>query len=157
MAGATFAANLVCPERALFEGRAKAVSCRTSDGLITLQNLHTPLVADVLPGVVTIETESGDLAILVHGGFLQVATGPGLDPEVEGGPGSTVTVLAGVAELVSEIDVARAELAKATAEAELNSLSGSNTGEDDHIVTSRRTAAEADLARADLRLETARQ
>ncbi|MEI6701625.1 MAG: F0F1 ATP synthase subunit epsilon [Actinomycetota bacterium] len=157
MAGATFAANLVCPERALFEGRAKAVSCRTSDGLITMQNLHTPLVADVLPGVVTIETETGDLAVLVHGGFLQVATGPGLDPEVENAPGSTVTVLAGVAELVSEIDVARAELAKAAAEAELSGLSGSNAGEDDHVVASRRMSAEADLARADLRLATARQ
>jgi F0F1-type ATP synthase epsilon subunit len=151
MAGATFAANLVCPERALFEGRASAVSCRTSDGLITVQNLHTPFVADVLPGVVTIETGSEVLRVLVHGGFLQVATGPGLDTEAEG-LGSTVTVLAGVAELVSEIDVARAEAAKSGAEAALSTLNSSN---DDEHAAAKRQSIEGDLARAELRIAIA--
>ena len=67
MAQATFAANLVCPERALFEGRATAVSCRTSDGLITVMALHAELVADVVPGIVTIEGEQQTVSYVVHG------------------------------------------------------------------------------------------
>ena len=151
MAGATFAANLVCPERALFEGRASAVTCRTSDGLITVQNLHTPFVADVLPGVVTIETSNEVISVLVHGGFVQVTTGRGSDGEAEG-LGSTVTVLAGVAEPVSEIDLPRAEAAKSVAEAALASLGSSN---DDELATAQRQALEADLGRAELRIATA--
>ena len=155
MAQATFAANLVCPERALFEGRATAVSCRTSDGLITVMALHTELVADVVPGIVTIEGEQQTVSYVVHGGFLHVATSVGADAENADAPGTTVTILAGVAEPVSEIDLPRAEAAKAAAEAELAQL-GSNPGDDEGSAAARRTALEGDLARAELRIATAR-
>jgi len=79
----------------------------------------------------------------VHGGYFQVVHGPS--------DGVTlVTVLAGVAELVTKIDVARAQAAKEAAEA----LLASATREEAADQASRQIALDA-LARAELRLTAA--
>jgi F0F1-type ATP synthase epsilon subunit len=100
-------------------------------------------VGDIVAGVVRVQTPEGEQAFCVHGGFFQV--GPGEKPDV-----TRATVLAGVAEKVSEIDVARAEAAKEAAEAQLATVARGE-GEDDG---SRRQFEEA-LARAQLRLASA--
>ena len=50
---------------------------RSSDGDLTVLDGHTPLVTDVVPGEVRVEPGEGDIVRLaVHGGYLQVDTGP---------------------------------------------------------------------------------
>ena len=77
---------------------------------------HTPLVGDVVPGLVTGRARGRRRrSLAVHGGFVQVDTSPGAAEGLAEGDGplpglsTRVTVLAGVAELSSEIDVPRAE------------------------------------------------
>jgi len=150
---ASFRAQVVCPERALYDGPATALVCRSSDGELTVQAGLASTVADVLPGLVRLETPDGELAVVVHGGFLQVDTARGLDPEAPDSLASVVTVLAGVAEPLAEVDLARAEAAKAEAEAILASTAGS--GEDEFLVAATKAEAAEALQRAELRLSLA--
>ena len=98
-------AQLVSPERVLYEGDADMVVCRTSDGEIAFLPGHQPFVGALetypvrvlLPG-------SGEVVVAVHGGFVEVRD-------------DRVTVLSDVAELPEQIDVVRATTAKETAEA----------------------------------------
>jgi len=137
---------VVTPEERLVDVPAAAVVLRSSDGELTVLEGHTPLVTDVVPGEVRIEPEEGDaLRLAVHGGFMQVETGPGAAGATYadagtggtipsgGGPGAAdrstrVTLLAGVAELADQIDVARAERAKAEAVARAEELRAVVTG-----------------------------
>lgn len=123
-------AQIVSPERVLFEGEAEMVVCRTPDGEIAFLPEHVPFlgalgvakVRVLLPG-------SGEVAAAVHGGFVEVAH-------------DRVTVLSDVAELAPDIDVVRARTAKEAAEAALR-------------VDPEDVEAKAALARAELRLEVA--
>lgn len=123
-------AQIVSPERVLFEGEAEMVVCRTPDGEIAFLPGHVPFlgalgvakVRVLLPG-------SGEVAAAVHGGFVEVAH-------------DRVTVLSDVAELAPDIDVVRARTAKEAAEAALR-------------VDPEDVEAKAALARAELRLEVA--
>ena len=151
----TFGTELVTPESALFAGPATAVMLKTSEGDLTVLAGHTPLVGDVVPFIVRIEQpDATTAAFCVHGGFVQVATEPGAaaglvedaSPEERS---TRVTVLAGVAEPVGEIDAARAQAAKEAASALLASLSS----RDDEEGAFEREMAERALARAELRLE----
>ena len=85
----------------------------------------------------------GEIAIAVHGGFFQVGPGEAEDETL-------ATVLAGIAEKVSEIDVARAQTAKESAEAEI-ATDGRNEQE-----TTASVMARAALERAELRLSAAK-
>ena len=164
MAEHALGVEIVTPEEVLFAGAANSVVTATSEGDLTVMADHAELVGDVVPGVVKIEVEGEPtIAILIHGGFLQVTTAAGAASGLVEGASETdrttrVTILAGVAEKATDIDKGRAEAAKAAAEvklADLRSQSG-RTGDDD----STRDAlldladAEAALARADLRLGT---
>ncbi len=170
MPGGVFGAEVVTPEQALFAGGAKAVSLRTSEGDLTVLDGFAALIGDVRPGVVRIEQPDGTvLAVAVHGGFVQIDTSPGAAEGLADGDGpisglsTRVTVLAGIAELAEEIDVERAERAKAEAEARLGELGGpagrsTAVAEEDRAEgeqdRARLEAAEA-LRRAELRLEVA--
>lgn len=155
--GSVFGAELVTPEAVLFSGPATAVVLRTAEGDLTVLNGHTPLVGDVVPFVVRLERPDGSTeAFCVHGGFVQVATGNGaavglLEGATPADRSTRVTLLAGVAESLGTIDVARAEEARDRATSALGSLAA----HDDEEATIERTAAEAALARAELRLEAA--
>jgi F-type H+-transporting ATPase subunit epsilon len=151
----TFGAELVTPEASLYAGSATAVMLRTSEGDLTVLAGHTPLVGDVVAVVVRIERPDDTVeAFCVHGGFVQVATAPGAAVGLLEGIGAEerttrVTLLAGIAEPVATIDVARAQAAKEAATARLPAI-GSR---DDADADVDRAAAEQALARADLRLE----
>jgi F-type H+-transporting ATPase subunit epsilon len=152
-----FGTELVTPESALFAGAATAVIMRTSNGDLTVLDGHTDLVGDVVAGVVRVEVDGEVSSFCVHGGFLQVRTAPGAAAGLVGDLDATsrstrVTVLAGVAEAVSGIDVARAQAARDAAVAQLQALP---TDGSDPDVEARRRNVEGALARAELRLESA--
>jgi F-type H+-transporting ATPase subunit epsilon len=136
---ATLTVEIVTPEAALWTGEASSLTTRSSEGELTILALHTPIVGDVVPGVVRVETSEGEEAFLVHGGFFQVS------PAGEGA--TRATVLAGIAEPVGAIDMARAQAAKESAEAVLAQRS-------DEVDEETLAAARASLARAELRLST---
>jgi len=137
---ATLKVEIVTPESALWVGGATALIARSSDGEFTILPQHTATVGDVAPGIVRVETTEGEVAFAVHGGYFQV--GP------EGTEGVTLaTVLAGIAEKTTDIDVARAQAAKEAAEAQIAEA----TRADQHDTASH-LVAHAALERAELRL-----
>ena len=123
-------AQLVSPERVLYEGDAEMVVCRTSDGEIAFLPGHVPFVGALgIAKVRIILPEKGEIAAAVHGGFVEVSH-------------DTVTILSDVAELPDQIDAVRAETAKERAAREVASEPENEE-------------AQAALARAELRLEVA--
>jgi F-type H+-transporting ATPase subunit epsilon len=166
MPDAVFGVEVVTPEQSLVAGGATAVVLATSEGALTVLDGHTPLVGDVVPGLVRVDQPDGtQLRLAVHGGFLQVDTSPGAAEGLAEGDGplpglsTRVTVLVGIAELAGEIDVARAERAREAASARLSELGGRGGASDqteggDAPDTALREA-EAALARAELRLSVA--
>jgi F-type H+-transporting ATPase subunit epsilon len=117
-----FLAEVVTPEAALLSGPARRVVARSSVGDFTVLDGHTRLVTDLVPSEVRVETEDGAVVRLaVHGGYLQVDTGEGADPDRDE-RATKVTLLAGVAERAEDIDVARAERARDEAQSALSTL-----------------------------------
>jgi F-type H+-transporting ATPase subunit epsilon len=137
---ASLKVEIVTPEAALWTGEATGLMARSSEGEFTILPQHTPTVGDIVPGLVRVATSSGELAFCVHGGYFQV--GPGDEPGV-----TRATVLAGIAERVNEIDVARAQVAKESAETQLVSSADLDEGTRAQLLGS--------LARAELRLRVA--
>jgi F-type H+-transporting ATPase subunit epsilon len=89
--------ELVSPERILFSGEADSVSARTTGGDITFLTGHAPFLGVLGIGAVTVRLADGTEEVAaVHGGFVEVN-------------GESVIILSDVAELSSQIDVARAE------------------------------------------------
>lgn len=130
MPDGTFGVSVLTPEAELLRVDARALVLRSSDGDLTILDGHTPIVTDVEPGEVRVDLpEAEPVRLAVHGGYLQVETGPGLD----GGEGraTRATLLAGIAELAASIDVPRAERALAAARAraeELRAATGRGDG-----------------------------
>jgi F-type H+-transporting ATPase subunit epsilon len=165
MADDAFGLEVVTPEQSLFAGAATSVVLATSEGALTVLDGHTPLVGDVVPCLLTVEQAEGEtLKLAVHGGFVQVDTSPGAAEGLAEGDGplpglsTRVTVLAGVAELSTEIDVPRAEQAKEAATQRVNELSSARSSSADGSEESPDLAlveAQKALTRAELRLEVA--
>ena len=96
--------QVVSPERVLYEGEADMVVCRPADGDIAFLPGHVPFLGALgidplrilLPG-------GGEVAFAVHGGFVEVSN-------------DHVVVLSDLAEEKGQIDVGRAQAAKARAE-----------------------------------------
>ncbi len=123
--------DLVSPEGVLWSGEADMVITRTiGGGDIAFLPDHTSFVGALGIGVLTIRPSSGgaDEKVAVHGGFVEISN-------------NMVTILSDVAELASQIDVARAQRAKDAKEVELRK---------EHDVE-----IEAGLRRAHVRLEVA--
>ena len=137
---ASLKVEIVSPEVALWSGDATAFIARSSEGFFTILPEHTDTIGDLVPGIVRVDTAEGEIAFVVHGGYFQVVHGPS-DGE------TLVTVLAGVAELVTAIDVARAQAAREAAQAQLTEV----TRDDQSDQTAHQLALDA-LARAELRL-----
>lgn len=149
-----FGVSVLTPEEQLLDVAARSLVLRSSNGDLTVLDGHTPLVTDVLPGDVRVDPEDGDpVHLAVHGGYLHVESGPGIggDATVRG---TRATLLAGVAEPASAIDVARAQRARDEATARADRLRGARAGEaaqaDPEL-----SEAEAALRRAEVRLEVA--
>ena len=139
----TLKVEIVTPEAPLWVGEAAALIARSTEGWFTVLPGHMDMVGDVVPSVVRVATTDGEISIAVHGGFFQVAPG-------EGEGETLATVLAGIAEKVSEIDVARAHAAKEAAEAE---IAADSRNEQE---TAASVMAKAALERAELRLSAAK-
>jgi F-type H+-transporting ATPase subunit epsilon len=163
VADGVFGLEIVTPEQSLYAGGARSVVLATSEGALTVLDGHTPLVGDVVRGEVKIEQTEGALVRLaVHGGFVQVDTSPGAAEGLAEGDGplaglsTRVTVLAGVAELASEIDVPRAEQARERAAQRVSELGGGRGQVSEDLEEDVELAeAEGALARAELRLAVA--
>jgi F-type H+-transporting ATPase subunit epsilon len=96
--------ELVAADRLVWSGSASMVIARTVDGDIGVLPGHSPVLALMAGGSVTVRTSDGDVQAAVHGGFLSVAD-------------NRVSILAEAAELADEIDVARARRALEAASA----------------------------------------
>jgi F-type H+-transporting ATPase subunit epsilon len=140
---AVLTVEIVSPEKALWSGPATALIARSSEGNFTILPQHTQTVGDLVSCVVRVETDEGEIGFAVHTGYFQV--GPG-----EGEGVTLATVLAGVAERTTEIDVVRAQIAKDAAEIAV-AATVKNEIEDnvDYLI------ALAALERAELRLSAA--
>ena len=122
---------IVDPEREFWAGEAYFLVARTEDGEIGILPQHAPFLGVLRHARLMVEVDPGGerVEFAVHGGFLMVKD-------------NKVSVLARVAELSTEIDVARAERAKAKAEEALRA------NEED-------ASAKQALLRAETRLNTA--
>lgn len=122
--------ELVSPEKILFSGEAESVIARTTGGDIAFLSGHVPFIGNLDVHPVRILLPGGiEEIVAVHEGFVECSN-------------DRVTILSDVAELQSQIDVARAEAAAQRAEANVEKL--------DQVIV------EAALRRAHVRLEVAR-
>jgi F-type H+-transporting ATPase subunit epsilon len=91
--------ELVAADRSIWSGEATLVVARTTSGDIGIMPNHEPLLGVLQSGPVTIRTsDDGTVVAAVHGGFLSFSD-------------NKLSILAEIAELADEIDVARAERA----------------------------------------------
>ena len=71
---ASFAFELVSPERLLFGGDVESVVVPGTEGEFTVMKDHAPLMSTLKPGVVTvIEAGAKETRLFVRGGFADVA------------------------------------------------------------------------------------
>ncbi|MFD0883534.1 F0F1 ATP synthase subunit epsilon [Streptosporangium algeriense] len=102
--------GVVSPEREIWSGEADMVVAKTIDGEIGIMPRHAPVLGVLVEGgVLTVKRGGGepDLVAAVHGGFLSVAD-------------NEVSILAELAELGSEVDVAAAKDALQRAQASVD-------------------------------------
>ena len=128
----TLEVQVVSPERILWSGEAEMVIARTvgGGGEIAFLTGHAPFVGALEIGVIRIlPTDGAELAVAVHGGFVEVTD-------------DQVSILSDVAELSTDIDVARAQAA-------LDRAQAASPGEDEA------DEVEAAARRAQARLDAA--
>ena len=95
--------ELVSPERILYSGEAEMVIARTAGGDIAFLTGHAPFVGVLGIGKVVVREVGGTSVVAaVHGGFVEIKD-------------NRVSILSDVAELASQIDVARARDARSRA------------------------------------------
>lgn len=120
-----FRLEIITPDRKFYEGEASMVEFTSTEGEMGVYKNHIPLTAVLAPGIVTITEAEGKKEAAIHAGFVEIL------PE-------KVTFLAEIAEWPEEIDVNRAEAARARAEERLHNHT-----------------AEIDVARAEIALKKA--
>ena len=111
MAESSFELKIITPERVFFEGMVDMLEMNTTEGEIGILPGHIPMTVIIKPGVAKIyETNGETKEAAIHAGFVEILP-------------DKVTVLAEIAEWPGEIDIARAEAARARAEARLQEKS----------------------------------
>lgn len=130
----TMQVDIVTPDRKVYSEQAEHVTARTLEGEIGILPRHSPLVGILQPSIVRIVKDGQEKIAAVSGGFIEVG------PEA-------VTILAETAEYPEDIDIDRAEAAKARAEKRLR----------EQAEDLDRERAERALKRAVNRIETARR
>ncbi|MCX6766576.1 MAG: F0F1 ATP synthase subunit epsilon [Candidatus Moranbacteria bacterium] len=95
--------KIVTPERTVFEDQIDQVTLPTQEGEITVLPEHIPLIAVLAPGELTVKQDGKEIAMAVSGGMIEVRK-------------NELTILADTAERAEEIDIKRAEEARARAE-----------------------------------------
>lgn len=102
-----FSVEIITPDRIFYKGEGSMIEFNTAAGEIGVYKNHIPLTTVLAPGVVTIHKDGEDNVIAaVHSGFAEILP-------------DKVTLLAETAEWPDEIDVERAQAAKARAEERL--------------------------------------
>lgn len=96
------------PERTVYDADVEQITLPTMDGEITVLPHHIPLISVLKPGEMRVIKDGAEIPMAVAGGFVEVR------------PDSAVDILADSAERIEEIDLERAEAARARAEEYLN-------------------------------------
>ncbi len=125
MADKMFNLQIISPTRIFYDGDVDMVEMKTTEGEIGILAGHIPLTAILQPGVLRIKSAEGEREAALLDGFVQIQK-------------DRVTVLAESCEWPEEIDVNRADEAKARAERRIKS-----------------GAKEVDVVRAELALKKA--
>lgn len=120
-----FQLEIITPDRVFYQGEASMVEFTSVDGEMGVYKRHIPLTTVLAPGIVTITEANGKKEAAVHAGFAQIL-------------GEKVTFFAEIAEWPEEIDVNRAQAARARAEERIRSH-----------------GADIDVARAEIALKKA--
>ncbi len=120
-----FQLEIITPDRVFYQGEASMVEFTSVDGEMGVYKRHIPLTTVLAPGIVTITEANGKKEAAVHAGFAQIL-------------GEKVTFLAEIAEWPEEIDINRAQAARARAEERIRSH-----------------GADIDVARAEIALKKA--
>jgi F-type H+-transporting ATPase subunit epsilon len=128
--------EVVSQDRIVFQGDVDIVNLPGVDGDMGILPNHSPVLALLRFGVVTVKTKTDEQFFTVAGGVAEV------QPD-------QVTILADAAENVDEIDIQRAEMARKRAEEALLKTPQSQT--DEYL------AIQAAMRRSNLRLDAARR
>jgi F-type H+-transporting ATPase subunit epsilon len=131
---ANLSVEIVTGEAVIYEkDDVSMVVAPGAEGSLGILPSHAPLVTLLKEGELRVKSDGGEESLVVHGGFMEVVN-------------NRVVVLADTAERASEIDLERAEAARASAEEAVRNKSDSVDIEE----------AEAALRRATVRLRIAR-
>ena len=128
----TFELEIVTPEKLVVKDVAEEAQIPGKTGYLGILPGHAPLITELAVGEITYKSGGTEKHISVAWGFAEVLP-------------TKVTILAETAERPEEIDIARAQRAKAEAERELNS-GATDLNYDD---------VQAAIARAETRIEVA--
>lgn len=103
-----FTLKIITPDRIFYENQVSMVEFNTTEGEIGVYKRHVPTTVIISPGIVTITEEEGTKEAALHAGFAEI-----LQDEV--------VIMAEIIEWPNEIDISRAEAAKARAQERLSS------------------------------------
>ena len=106
-----FDLKIIIPEKTFFEGNTEQIIVRTVSGDIGILAGHAPYVANIVSSPFRIKIEGEFRTAAISGGLIKVSA-------------DGVTVVTSAIEWADEIDVARAEKAKAAAENKLRENAG---------------------------------
>lgn len=95
--------KIITPDRVFYEDEVSMVEFNTVEGEVGIYREHIPMTMIIAPGILTITKGDEVKEAALHAGFAEVLP-------------DKVTVLAEIIEWPAEIDVSRAEDAKARAE-----------------------------------------
>lgn len=95
--------QIITPERVVFSDNVDQVTMNTSAGEITVLAHHIPLVTLLQPGELRYKKNAEEFAIAISGGFAEVRAD------------NSIKILADTAEHAHEVDLTRAEEARAKA------------------------------------------
>ncbi len=127
--------EIVTPEQLLMSRDADMVVLPGEAGQMGVMGGHAPLMTTLVTGEILLyENDEEQEALFVNGGIAEVR------PDV-------VTVLADVAERVDDIDIQRAEAARARAEATVAEAGGVASAPPVHVAALRRSEVRLRIAR----------
>lgn len=105
--------EITTPEQTLVKDEIDSLTCMTREGEVTILPGHVPLVVPIAPGALLVRKGDQEISLMIAGGFLQVDQAT---DDIAKHIGSRVSILADAAERVEEIDIERAERARAHAQ-----------------------------------------
>ena len=127
--------EIVTPERLLMSRDADMVTLPGESGQMGVMGGHAPLMTTLVTGEIILHANDDEQdALFVNGGIAEVR------PDV-------VTILADVAERVDDIDIQRAEAARARAEASVAEAGGVASAPPVHVAALRRSEVRLKIAR----------